>query len=196
MGTSGPYDAPSSWSDLKGNITRAARTEILTGPRAQSLIRSLIAHNGGRNEMAKGSRQGASGSAGSAAPARDVASRLGAFVADVRSLGFAKAVAKLGLGDLSGKPVSEVLLGLLDRLGGNSSTIDEADARQALSDLQEELFAEATDAEKLRPYCSMRPRTSKTFLNVSSGTTSLNNSVACSSNVWCSGWEISRRRAS
>ena len=48
-----------------------------------------------------------------------------------------------------GKPVSEVLLGLLDRLGGNSSTIDEADARQALSDLQEELFAEATDAEKI-----------------------------------------------
>ena len=111
MGTSGPYDAPSSWSDLKGSITRAARTEILDGPRARSLIRSLIEHNGGRNEMAKGSRQRASGSAGSSAPARDVASRLGAFVADVRSLGFAKAVAKLGLGDLSGKPVSEILLG-------------------------------------------------------------------------------------
>lgn len=148
MGTSAPYDAPSSWSDLKGNITRAAKAEIVTGPRAKSLIRSLIAHNGGRNEMARGSRLGASGSAGSAAPARDVASRLGAFVADVRSLGFAQAAAKLGLGDLSGKPVSEILLGLLDRLGGNSSTIDEADARQALSDLQEELFVEATDAEE------------------------------------------------
>jgi hypothetical protein len=149
MGTSAPYDAPSSWSDLKGDITRAARAEIVTGPRAKSLIRSLIAHNGGRNEMATGSRRGPTGSAGSAAPARDVASRLGAFVADVRAAGLAAAVANLGLGDLSGKPVSEILLGLLDRIGGNSSTIDDADARQALSDLQEELFAEATDAEEL-----------------------------------------------
>jgi hypothetical protein len=149
VGTSAPYDAPSSWSDLKGNITRAARAEIVAGPRAKSLIRSLIAHNGGRNEMARGGRQGARGSAGSAAPARAVASRLGAFIADVGSLGFAEAAARLGLGDLSGKTVSEILLGLLDKLGGDSSTIDDADARQALSDLQEELFAEAADAEEL-----------------------------------------------
>jgi hypothetical protein len=149
VGTSAPYDAPSSWSDLKGNITRAARAEIVGGARARSLIRSLIVHNGGRNEMARGGRQGASGSAGSAAPARNVASRLGAFIADVGSLGFAEAAARLGLGDLSGKTVSEILLGLLDKLGGDSSTIDDADARQALSDLQEELFAEAADAEEL-----------------------------------------------
>jgi hypothetical protein len=149
MGTSKSYDAPSSWSDLKSNITRVARGEVVKPHRARSLIRSLIQHNGGRNEMARGGHRGASGSAGSAAPARDVAARLGAFIADVGSIGFAEAAAKLGLGDLSGKTVSEVLLALLDRLGGNSSTIDEADARQALSDLQQDLFAEATDTEEL-----------------------------------------------
>jgi hypothetical protein len=149
MGTSAPYDAPSSWSDLKGSITRAARAEVVRPHRARTLIRSLVEHNGGRNEMARGGRQSASGSAGSSAPARDVAARLGAFIADVGSLGFAEAAARLGLGDLSGKTISEILLGLLDRLGGDSSTIDEADARQALSDLQEELFAEAADVEEL-----------------------------------------------
>jgi hypothetical protein len=79
----------------------------------------------------------------------DVAARLGAFIADVGSIGFAEAAAKLGLSELSGKTVSEILLVLLDRLGGNSSTIDEADARQALSDLQQDLFAEATDTKDL-----------------------------------------------
>ena len=149
MGTSKPYDAPSSWSDLKGNITRAARAEVVKPHRARSLIRSLVEHNGGRNEMARGGRQSARGAAGSAAPARDVATRLGAFIADVGSLGFAEAAARLGLDDLSGKTISEILLGILDRLGGYSSTIDEADARQALSDIQEELFAEAADVEEL-----------------------------------------------
>jgi hypothetical protein len=149
VGTSAPYDAPPTWSDLKANVTRAARAEVVTSERARSLIRSLVAHNGGRNEMARGGREGASGSAGSAAPARDIASRFGAFVADVRSSGLEKAAANLGLGSLSGKSTSEILLALLDRLGGASSTIDESDARQALSDLPEELFAEAIDAEQL-----------------------------------------------
>jgi hypothetical protein len=149
VGTSKPYDAPPSWSDLKGSVTRAAKAETVTAHRARALIQGLVAHNGGRNEIARGGRQSASGSAGSAAPARDVASRFGAFIADVRSVGLAEAAAKLGLADLSGKPVTEILLGLLDRIGGDSSTIDDADARQALSDLQEELFAEAVDADEL-----------------------------------------------
>lgn len=99
--------------------------------------------------MARGGHQSASGSAGSAAPARNVAARFGSFVSDVRSLGFAEAAAKLGLSDLSGRTVSEILLSLHDRIGGDSSTIDEADARQALSDLQQELFKEAENVEDL-----------------------------------------------
>ena len=104
--------------------------------------------------MARGGRQGAAGGAGSAAPARAVAGRIANFIADVQQFGFTEATKRAGLGDLSGKPVSEVLNALLDRLGGESSSIDDADARQSLSDLQEELLSEAQTVEEIEAILS------------------------------------------
>jgi hypothetical protein len=99
--------------------------------------------------MATGARQGSAGAAGSTAPARKVAGRFANFVTDVRALGLAEAAKRSGLGDLSGKPVGEVLLTLMDRIGGTASSIDDADARQALSDLQQELLADASTIEEV-----------------------------------------------
>jgi hypothetical protein len=149
MGTSAPYDAPPSWAGLKNEVTRAARREKLDGPKIRHIIQRVIHENGGKNAISRGGRQAPRGAAGSAAPARDVAARLGNFIADVQSFGLNEAAKRSGLGDLSGKSVGEILLTVLDRIGGPASTIDEADARQALSDLQDELLAEATNVEEV-----------------------------------------------
>jgi hypothetical protein len=154
MGTSAPYDAPPNWGELKSEVTRLAREANLTSPQLRRLIQGVVRGNGGRNEMASGGRQGAAGSAGSAAPARDVARRFANFIADVRQNGFAAAAERAGLGDLSGKSVGDILNTLLDRLGGNASSIDDADARQALSDLQQELLADAKTFEEVQEILS------------------------------------------
>src|ERR1700694_1799059 len=76
------------------------------------------------------------------------------FIADVRQNGFAAAAERAGLGDLSGKSAGDILNTLLDRLGGNASSIDDADARQALSDLQQELLADAQTFEEVQEILS------------------------------------------
>jgi hypothetical protein len=154
MGTSASYDAPPNWAELKSEVTRLAHEPNLSAPQIRRLIQGVVRGNGGRNEMATGGRQGAAGSAGSAVPAREVAGRLGNFVADVRDYGLAGAAERAGLGDLRGKPVGEILNALLDNIGGNASTIDDADARQALSDLQEELLAEAQTFDEVQAILS------------------------------------------
>ncbi|WP_446743519.1 hypothetical protein [Silvibacterium acidisoli] len=154
MGTSAPYDAPPNWGELKSEVTRLAHEANLTAPQLRRLIQGVVRGNGGRTEMASGGRQGAAGSAGSAAPARDVASRFASFIADVRQNGFAAAAERAGLGDLTGKSVGDILNTLLDRLGGNASSIDDADARQALSDLQQELLADAQTFEEVQEILS------------------------------------------
>jgi len=154
MGTSAPYDAPPNWGEVKSEVTRLARDGNIPAARLRRLVQKVVHANGGRTEMARGGRQGASGGAGSAAPARAVAGRLANFISDVRQFGLAEAAKRAGLGDLSGKPVSEILNALLDRLGGESSTIDDADARQALSDIQEELLADAQTVEEVEAILS------------------------------------------
>jgi hypothetical protein len=154
MGTSAPYDAPPNWGELKAEVTRIARDANIPEARLRRLVQSVVHANGGRTEMARGGRQGAAGGAGSAEPARAVAGRLANFISDVQQYGLAEAAKRAGLGDLGGKPVSEVLNALLDRLGGDSSSIDDADARQALSDLQEELLAEAQTVDEVEAILS------------------------------------------
>jgi hypothetical protein len=149
MGTSASYDAPPSWAGLKNEVTRAAHQGPLAGHKVRHIVQRLIHENGGKNAIARGGREAPGGAAGSAAPARDVAARLGNFVSDVQSFGLKEAAQRLGLGDLSNRPVGEILLAVLDRVGGPASTIDEADARQALSDLQEEILAEAQTVEEV-----------------------------------------------
>jgi hypothetical protein len=51
------------------------------------------------------------------------------------------------MGDLVGKPAAEVSSALLDRLAGPASTLDQAAARSALVELNDELLAEAETYE-------------------------------------------------
>jgi hypothetical protein len=111
-------------------------------------MQSFIRNNGGASALAGRGRQG-EGAIASGQAARSVAQRLGNFVSDVGRIGFVNALRKAGWRDLVGRPVSEILNALLDRLGGDASTIEDVDARMALSDLQAEYFADAASIEEL-----------------------------------------------
>jgi hypothetical protein len=74
---------------------------------------------------------------------------LGNFISDVSRIGFENALRKAGWNDLIGRPLSEILNALIDRLGGDASTIEDVDARMALSDLQAAYFADAATIEEL-----------------------------------------------
>lgn len=152
MGTSTSYSAPPSWGDLKGEVTRAAGEGVVTNDKAGQLLRSFIGHNGGARTMsgrAGGGRGHAAGSVTSGHAARGVASRLGGFISDVTRFGLDAALRNAGWADLAGRTVREILNSLLDRIGGEASTIDDVDARMALARLQEKYFAEAATTEEL-----------------------------------------------
>lgn len=145
MGTSTSYSAPPSWGDLKGEVTRAAGEGTLNRDKAGQLIRSFISHNGGARSMSGA----AGGSVASGRAARGVATRLGGFIADVGRFGLESALRNAGWSDLAGRTVKDILNSLLDRLGGEASTVEDVDARMALSCLQDKYFAEAETIEEL-----------------------------------------------
>ncbi len=151
MGTSTSYSAPSSWSGLKGEVTRAATGGALTPDKAGQLLRNLIVSNGGARTMARGA---SGGTVVSGRAARAIAGRLGGFISDVSRLGLEGALRNAGWTDLVGQPVQVVLSSILDRLGGRSTTIDDVDARMALSRIQDEYFAAASSTEELEKLLS------------------------------------------
>ncbi len=147
MGTSSSYSAPPSWRDLKTAVTRHANQRYADPETVGAVVRSFVNHNGGANGIARGGGGGSGVAKGGNAKA--TAARLGGFLADVGRLGLDRALQTAGWGDLVGKPVKEVLRALIDRLGGESSTIDDVDARMALSALEKEYFDRAQTSEEL-----------------------------------------------
>lgn len=145
MGTSTNYDAPtnSQWAGIKSAVTRAARNGRPNHEDAGNIVRDYIAVNGGATGFSS-----TGGSIGVQRAGQAVAHNLGGFLNSVRSIGLRGALDLIG-DQLSGKPMSEITASLLDYLGGPASTIDQVDARNALSDLRNELFQGAQTLEEL-----------------------------------------------
>ena len=144
MGTSTSYSAPGSWGPLKREVTTAADQGAASPATAGRIIGHFIQQNGGAARMSSG---GGSGGAIGGSAGRAVAQRLGGFISAVGEVGLAEALRLEGLSDLVGRPIQEILAGLLDRIGGPASTIDDVDARTALARLQEELLKDAQTPE-------------------------------------------------
>jgi hypothetical protein len=142
VGTSAGYSAPPSWRDLKGQVTRAAGNATRTQAATAAVLRNYIRENGGSAAMA---RRG--GVVGRPRAGQQTAARLGAFVANVASVGLNEALTRAGWDDLIGRPTHELLNALIDRLTGGSSTIDDVDARNALARLQDRLLDEAATVD-------------------------------------------------
>jgi hypothetical protein len=156
MGTSTSYSAPPAWGDLKSDVTRGAGAGTLSRQKARELVSSFIQHNGGASAIARGGAGGKGGSVARGRAARAIANRVGGFISDVGRVGLEQALRNAGWDDLIGRPIAEVLPSLLDRLGGSASTIDDVDARMALSRLQEKYFGMADSAAELEQLLSSR----------------------------------------
>ncbi len=138
MGTSTGYNAPTTpqWRALKGQVSRAAPNGRPSPAVCGDLIRDYVSANGGSRGFTRG---------GGGASATRVAASVGGFLSTVASRGLAAALDEVGLAGLIGRPVGE----LLDVLGGPGSTIDDVDARTALSRLRDELFGDVQTVEEL-----------------------------------------------
>ena len=122
----------------------------------QEVVRDFVKVNYGSSQGSGSSEGGSSkggssgGSAGTTArrqAARNVAQNIRGFFSSVANLGFREAFEQAGLGLLEGKSVREIAYSLLDYLGGPSGTLDQIDARKALTDLMGEIFHDVHSPE-------------------------------------------------
>lgn len=146
MGTSKSYTAPTTpeWRKLKTNITREARQGRPSTPTMQNIINEYVAAGGGASRISKGR-----GTFGGAKSAQNVARGIAGFISTVGAQGFHEALRKIGLDSLEGKSVSEISAFLLDVFASSSNTLDDIDARSALSRLMNDLFNGAQTIEDI-----------------------------------------------
>jgi hypothetical protein len=148
MGTSKGYSAPTTpqWSRLKGDVTRVSKNGSVPSDTARSIVRDFVRTNGGAELMSGG---GGGGTGGSHQAAPTAGRRLANFTRSVASSGLSAALREIGLGELIGKSAGEITLSLLNKLCEDGSTFDEVDARNAMSDLTNELLKDTTSYEQV-----------------------------------------------
>ena len=131
MGTSSSYTAPTTtdWSRFKASMTK------------------FVNGNGGPGEVLGGyvTAQGGAAAAGAqAAPIKQSASRLGAFLSSAAQ-GFDTALETHGLSNVIGKNFETVVAALVDWIAGPANTQEAAAAREAVAEVLVDIFAEAED---------------------------------------------------
>jgi hypothetical protein len=146
MGTSKSYQAPTNpqWAEYKKEVTRVSRNGAIPAIVAKSVLNNYIQTNGGAGAVARGG-----GTIGGSRASQKVGGRIGGFARSVATQGLDEALHDVGLSELVGKPAGEIALALIDKLSDDGSTLDEVDARNAVSDLITELLAEAETYEQV-----------------------------------------------
>lgn len=146
MGTSKGYEAPKTpqWQALKSQVSRRSADGRPSLERSRGIVSDFIRAGGGSRAIARGG-----GSMGGGRSAQRAAARVASFASAVAAGGLPFALEQVGLGQLVGRPIGEILHGLLDFLGGPASTIDDVDARNALSRLTDEVLGPLTTPEEL-----------------------------------------------
>lgn len=146
MGTSSRYKPPTTpnWSNLKSKVTRTAKGGVASPDVGRSTLNDFIQISGGAQNISRGG-----GTIGAGRSAQNAAQNLGDFFQSVESVGLNKALESFGLAEFVGQPASEIIPAIVDTLGGPSSTINDADARHALSRLMDELLRELHTPEQV-----------------------------------------------
>jgi len=143
MGTSTDYSAPPNWRNLKGAITRTGGSATVP-EKVRELLRAHIVTNGGAKQISSGR-----GQLGTGRTAKSVGRSLANFVSSVSQSGLDQTLRANGLGELVGRSVTEIFIGIVSLCGGTDGAMDSADARNALSATLDEICKEADSAEKL-----------------------------------------------
>ncbi|HWO75978.1 MAG TPA: hypothetical protein VNM69_08795 [Bacillus sp. (in: firmicutes)] len=103
---------------------------------SKQLVGQFIRANGGSQGVARNGGMGAKS-------AQAIAKNLGSFLSLVNRIGLDEVLKQAGLEHLKDRTTSDIVLSLIDYFGEDASTIDQVDARNALSQLMDELFEEA-----------------------------------------------------
>ena len=140
MGTSKSYQAPTNppWANYKKEVTNASRNGAVSTVVAKSVLHDYIQTNGGATAIARGG-----GTIGGSRASQKAGGRVGWFVGSVANQGLDETLRDVGLDELVGKSAGEITLALIDKLSEDGSTLDQVDARNAMSDLFTDLLAEA-----------------------------------------------------
>ena len=115
--------------------------------------------SGGSGSGGGSSRRDGTGSPGTTTrrrAAQNVAQNIGSFFSSVANFGFREAFEQAGFGLLEGKSVREIAYSLLDYLGGPSNTLDQVDARKALTDLMGEILHDVHNPEDVEEVMERR----------------------------------------
>lgn len=136
MGTSAGYSPPTTgnWPDFKRDLTSLA-TSAASGP----VDSERIGRTMGRYTEAHG---GAQRAAQQMASATRTGAKLGGFLSNAQQNGLSQALADEGLGHLIGQSPTRVLEGITNHLVGPGSLLEEDIVRQALLDLQLEMYSD------------------------------------------------------
>ena len=155
MGTSTNYNAPTSpqWKTLKAKTTRIARQARLGPTDLKGIVQDFVKVSLNSSRVAS-----SGGSTGLGRSAQDVAHGIGQFFSSIADIGFREAFEQLGLGTLEGKSVQEIGYSLVEHLGGPGSTIEEADARAALSNLMNEILSDAESLDDVEETMETKSR--------------------------------------
>ena len=135
----------------------------------QQIVTDFVKVNYGSSQ---GTSRGSGGSSGGSTvftgrtrAARNVAHNIRGFFSSVANSGFRDAFERAGLGLLEGKSVREIGYALLNHLGGTSSTLDQVDARRALTDLMREIFRDVHSPEDVEEAMEIRSQ-GESFANM------------------------------
>jgi hypothetical protein len=146
MGTSSSYDAPKTpkWAELKAQVTSSARNGYTSIKSAKNILNDFINTSGGAYRVSKGG-----GSIGLGKSAQNVATRFANFISVVGAVGFNQALETFGLSEFIGKSINEIIPSIIEKIGGPSSTINDTDARNALSRLLDEHLSALTTPDQV-----------------------------------------------
>jgi hypothetical protein len=136
---------------VKRLVTDTSRDGPPLAEVARQVVSAYIDAAGGARRFSRGA-----GSTGRGRSAQRVAAGLARFATDVAQAGLPAALERVGLPELVGRSVIEVLDALVDYLGGPADSLDDVDARNALARLRaEKLNHLATEADLERALMEM-----------------------------------------
>ncbi|MFO0355986.1 MAG: hypothetical protein ACK50A_03455 [Sphingobacteriaceae bacterium] len=150
MGTSKSYSASikgqPQWGNLSGAVTSNCGTGIVSSQNLGNILSRYVGVIGGSSRAGRGSSK-IGGRAG-IRTAKSLGAFLGAFVSSSGNI--QTAFTQVGITDINGKPLNEVLNNLIELCSGPSSTIDDVAAKSASQKILEELAANAESIEEFQ----------------------------------------------
>lgn len=152
MGTSKSYSASikgqPQWGNLSGAVTSNCDGGAVATANLGNILSRYVSVIGGASKAGRGNSK-----IGGRAGIR-TAKKLGAFIDAFSSSGgnIREALIEIGLPDLNGLPLNEVIDHLLEHCSGPSSTLDDVAAKSASQKILEELAGDAKTIEEWQEY--------------------------------------------